>query len=198
MFCKIEMKRYLITDPAYYPSTPELFTLFFYQILSHHRPDYACLRDFDKARRTSLASAFVEACHARGVLAMVNGDIELACQIPFDGVHLKGNQMEMIPRAHERGIKVFYSAHTIDEMIAASDKGAKGVMISPIFPSPGKGSGRGVEFLRTIPRSRLGCEVFALGGIVGESELLQLQEINTIDGFASIRFFTNHTNGLEK
>lgn len=91
------------------------------------------------------------------VPVIVNGDASLAAR--FDGLHLPA----AAPRA--RHAWTSWAAHTDDDVTRARGQ-ATAILVSPIFDTPGKGSGRGTEALvraRAIAGQAL--VVYALGGI---------------------------------
>ena len=181
------MQYYLITDPRFYPPTPREFSLALSKAFATYAPQYACLRGYGADSR-ALSFIFVEQCRAFGVRAFMSGDVDIAMEFGYEGVHLKSHQLRLCERLKEHNLKSFYSAHSLLDLHTASKLGIDAATISPIFPTPDKSAPLGVEFLSTIPYEELSCEVFALGGIVSAQEVALLEAF-ALSGFASIRYF---------
>lgn len=158
--------------------------------LARHLP-YACLfRGYERyGEYLSLARCFVDLCHKFSALSLVSGDLALARHIPFDGVHLKGHQREQIARARAEKECVFYSAHSLEDMLLADQEGVRAMTISPIFDTPNKPVTLGVSWLReTLESHHFKAEIFALGGVICAKHIQALAE-SRVHGFASIRYF---------
>ena len=107
----------------------------------------------------------------------------------FDGVHLKSNLLEFIAplRSYFLHNKIIgYSAHSIEEVESALAFGATYCTLSPIYPSPNKGTPLGLEILKKLPQS-LRSHIVALGGIKSQ----HIQELMNLGlfGFAGISYF---------
>lgn len=104
------------------------------------------------------------------------------------GVHIKGTQISTIENAMVERLKVFYSAHCDTKVLEALSLGADFVTLSPIFPTPHKGTPLGIKYLNNID-SKCKKHLFALGGILTQEEIKQVK-LTGVRGFASIRYFT--------
>ena len=77
------------------------------------------------------------------------------------------------------------STHEAAELAAARDAGADLAVFGPVFATPGKGSGVGVEGLSEAVRAAAGMPVIALGGITRDNYLEAIAA--GAAGFAAIR-----------
>jgi len=171
------MKKYLIT------STPSYFQL------RKHMPDFALYRDKENKNYATEAQNFVQMCKPLKTLKVfLHQDYNLAKELGADGVHLTSKQFDEIPKAKELGLEVIISTHTHDEVHIAEAMGADYVTYSPIFATPDKGAPKGVEALQEIV-SMTDIKIFALGGIVSQSEVEKIEQ-TSVYGFASIRYFS--------
>ncbi len=181
------MKSYLITDPSFYNDLPG-FQHYLENVFSKHQPDFVCFRDKVTQNILPYAKRFLEIAAAAGISAtLINREIALARKLGFWGVHLTSQQVSEIA-AVSRDFFTVVSTHTLHEALDAEMRGADAVTISPIFASPGKGEGKGVDFLCNVSRKLQKAKVFALGGIVSQKEIAQIHRCNPY-GFASIRYF---------
>ena len=120
-------------------------------------------------------------CEARARL-VVNGSSSVALAAGADGVHFpKTSPTELVHLVRAaRGLLgaeaiVTTVAHDDDDVTRASEAGATGVLVSPIFATPGKGAPRGVaaltaaraivDAMRRSPR----LLVVALGGVTSQN-----------------------------
>ncbi len=181
------MKRYLITDPAYYHDT-ESFQAYLKHVFAH-RPDFAAFRDKRSENSLPYAALFAKyAAEAGCRMTLLNGNVALARELGYGGVHLTSAQHAEIAHAKAAGLFTVISTHSTDEALAAGEAGADAVTISPIFHSPGKGEPKGIDYLRRFCKRLDGLMIFALGGIVSDREVAALEGTG-VDGFASIRYF---------
>lgn len=103
-----------------------------------------------------------------GVALVINGDPSIAAEVAAEGVHLGRGAPSIDEARRTCGPDVFVSvsAHDAEDVRRAVIEGANGVLVSPIYASPGKGKARGSKALREakeIGKERL--LVYALGGI---------------------------------
>ena len=181
------MKRYLITDPHYYHDLPT-FEVYLQRAFAKS-PDLVCLRDKRTSDLTPYARCFRSVAKRVGIEnVLINSRIDLAVSEGFWGVHLTSSQFDRIAEAKSAGLFVIVSTHTIEEGKSAAAKGADAVTISPIFPSPGKGEPKGIDFLKHYLHEVRNIDVFVLGGIVSDAQIASL-EGSGVAGFASIRYF---------
>jgi thiamine-phosphate pyrophosphorylase len=119
---------------------------------------------------------------------LLHGDVELACKLKADGVHLRSDQFELIAEAKSCGLFTVASAHSLEELLDLQERGADMATLSPIFATPNKGKPLGVNILKTL-KAELDMPIIALGGILGD-EQIQACKTAGFAGFASIRYFT--------
>lgn len=101
----------------------------------------------------------------KGVKLFVNDRIDVASALEAYGVHLNKNSIPIrAVKEKIKNLKVFYSSHSIEEVIMAQDEGADAVTFSPIFKTKNQDAGQGVDLLKKAVNSAE-IPVFALGGI---------------------------------
>ncbi|MCI5968534.1 thiamine phosphate synthase [Helicobacter sp.] len=182
------IKAYLITDAFLYPKFPLEFRRFYQAILHKHKPSFAAYRDKTMQFDSQLLEVFLESNYRFNVVSLLNSNADLALKFGFEGVHCNGEQLEQIQNYKKIFRYVFYSAHSMQGLERADKMGAKGITISPIFKSPNKGMPLGIEFLKHINPKDYRADIFALGGIITETEINMLRQTK-IQNFASIRYF---------
>lgn len=80
------------------------------------------------------------------------------------------------------------STHNLQEAKIAQKKSADAITYSPIFHTPDKGTPKGIGELKYVV-DMLNLKVIALGGVVSAYQLKQLEKVDSLFGFASIRYF---------
>ena len=110
-------------------------------------------------------------------LFVVNGATSIAHEVGADGVHMPwdrggalGARIAAARRLLGEHIIVTAAVHDDDEVRAAVEGGATGILVSPVFATPGKGEPRGVSALEAalaIAGTAGGRRprVYALGGV---------------------------------
>ncbi|MBV5321943.1 MAG: thiamine phosphate synthase [Sulfuricurvum sp.] len=182
------MKSYLITDPAFYGSTPNELESALDVIYSHRFPDFALFRDKQTHGYADLAHTFITLSRAYKIPhVLLHGDYHLAYELKADGVHLTSTQFDEITEAKKRALYVVISTHTYEEALKAQELGVDAITYSPIFTSPAKGEPKGLEDLKEIV-AKIRVPIFALGGITTEEQIKAVEECGAY-GFASIRYF---------
>lgn len=136
----------------------------------------------------ALATEAVQAAHRSGVKLLVNGRADIALAAGADGVHLPADG---VPAAAVRsfvpsGFIIGVSTHSMREALAARDDGADFVTFGPVFESPGKGKGLGVEALAEVCEKLHGFPIVALGGVDADSVEALLSR--GASGVAAIRY----------
>jgi thiamine-phosphate pyrophosphorylase len=127
----------------------------------------------DPVRRLAEARALAAACRSAGALLIVNDDVELACAVQADGVHL-GRDDAGIAVARARlgpdrliGVSCY---DRFDLALAARRAGADYVAFGSFFPSPTKPAAvRADVGLLERGRRELGLPLVAIGGITPEN-----------------------------
>lgn len=182
------MHKYLITSREFYTDTPAVFRKILHEQFVNHMPDFALYRDKSNPNYALQAEHFVEVCRQfEGIKSFIHSDVALAKELFAYGVHLTSKEFEKIALAKDAGLCVIISTHTHDEVKKAEQLGADFVTYSPIFASPNKGEPKGVEDLTRLCAS-VSIDVFALGGIVHQEQIAQVEQSGAY-GFASIRYF---------
>jgi thiamine-phosphate pyrophosphorylase len=120
---------------------------------------------------------------------LIHQDIDLACFLKADGIHLTSSQIEAIPKAKFFNLFTIVSTHSLSEVKEAERLGADMITFSPIYETPNKGKPKGVDALREIVL-RVKIPVIALGGILTDKQIEECR-IAGAKGFASIRYFLN-------
>ena len=182
------MKKYLITSREFYTDTPAVFRSILHEQIQIHLPSYVLYRDKSNPDYNTQAEYAVQVCSQfEDVKCFIHQNIDLAKKLNATGVHLTSKQFSDIKKAKGLGLEVIISTHTHDEVLDAQKEGANAVTYSPIFTSPNKGKAKGVKDLEELLK-KCSIKVFALGGIVTQDEILQIEKTSTY-GFAAIRYF---------
>lgn len=181
------IKAYLITDPSLYPNSPLEFYDFYRKILDSHTINFSCYRD-KGTPNPKLLEVFLKLNQNYKIPSLLNSHLDMALKYGFEGLHCKGSQIHQIASVKQKLPLVFFSAHNKKEIKEADSYGADGITISPIFPTPNKGKPLGVDFLKTLNPKDYKAEIFALGGIISQKEVLEISK-TPICNFASIRYF---------
>lgn len=119
-----------------------------------------------------LGASLREATAAIGASLVVNDRLDVALALGADGVHL-GRLSVRVEDARAllgQAVWISRSCHAVVEVIEAADEGADAALLSPIFPSPGKGRPLGIgaltEAREALDRRGFGeISLVALGGI---------------------------------
>jgi len=180
----MKIKSYLITDPKFFGSSPDILEATLRKTIEKHQPDLICLRDKETKGYRALAEAFMRLSGKHKTI--LHADIDLAASMGAFGVHLTSGQYNEIDRAKEMGLYVIASTHSYEEARIA--EGADAITYSPIFYSPNKGEPKGLADLKEIT-GKIKTNIFALGGITTQEQIQQVQTCG-VYGFASIRYFT--------
>ncbi|MBI4124436.1 MAG: thiamine phosphate synthase [Deltaproteobacteria bacterium] len=103
------------------------------------------------------------------LLFIINDYVAIAQEIGADGVHVGADDMSVAKARSLVGDKMLigYSAHSLEEAVAAEKAGADYVAFGAIFPTKTKGPGhpvQGFEKLRVVVET-LRVPVVAIGGI---------------------------------
>ena len=109
---------------------------------------------------------------------LINSRADVALAAGVEGVHLPSDA----PQHTLPGLLIARSCHTPDEIKATT---ADFVTFGPVFSSPGKDEGVGLEALEAA--CRLGKPVYALGGVTWENAASCMQA--GAEGIAGIRLF---------
>jgi thiamine-phosphate pyrophosphorylase len=182
------MKSYLITDSAYYGSDHSSLIYKIKEVSLNYKIDFICYRDKENPLYEKIAPFFMRTCRELKIENIfLHTHVELAKELNATGVHLSSKQFNEIKKAKALDLKVIISTHSLDEAVEAQKDGADFITYSPIFETPNKGNPKGLEDLKEIV-DKMQIKIFALGGIVTQSQVEQLSQ-SGVYGFASIRYF---------
>ena len=185
------MRRYYITDRH---GCPNLLDCITHAAVEGVELIQVREKDLNARDLLALVRAAVAAVSTRPTRVLVNGRADIALAAGANGVHLPSHSVapaewrRILPPDFLIGV----SCHSQAEIRAA--EGADLIVYGPVFASPGKGQGVGLDALR-IAASSTRIPVFALGGITFETA----QSCIDADaaGVAAIRLFQK-TIGLSQ
>ena len=184
-----KLKHYLITDPKYYTNDKVLFEQNIIKVLENKKVDIACFRDKESKNYEELAKIFIKVCKDFQIKEiLLNTDYKLALKLKATGVHLNSMQFENIKDAKELKLNTIISCHTYEDIQKAIDYNCDAITFSPIFNTPNKGEPKGVLKLKEAIDLYKDINIIALGGIVNEEQIKQVEETKAY-AFASIRYF---------
>jgi len=151
----------IVTDPRYGPER----ILAVVRAAAYAVPGICVqLRDRTEASDDDLAPLATElrgVTRAAGATLVVNRRFDLARRVGADGVHAPAADLAAASDFAWRSAP----AHTSDELQNAQIAGATGVLVSPIFDTPGKPPARGVSVLRAAHLRAPDLSLVALGGV---------------------------------
>jgi thiamine-phosphate pyrophosphorylase len=182
---------YFITDPAVYGDTPSILEKTLEKSFLNHPVDIVCFRDKETKDIKPLAESCLKTAKKHNIKKiLINGDIKLALELGFDGVHLTSGQFNEISTAKENNLFTIISTHSEDEIKKARSLGANAVTYSPIFYKENKGKPKGCEKLKEMVSKYQNEKFFiiALGGIITQEQTEKVRQTDA-KGFASIRYF---------
>jgi len=136
---------------------------------------------------SELAVRVVEITRSSSSKLLINDRLDIALATGADGVHLTSTSLPVgvVRESCPDDFIVGLSVHTEDEALEAAAGRADFVLFGPVFPSPGKGSGVGLQALRDVCSSAGSLPVLAVGGI-DESNARSVLDAGAA-GFAAIR-----------
>jgi len=130
------------------------------------------LRDPDLPSRAlyALGARLRAATRAAGAALVVNDRLDLALALDADGLHLGRRSIAVADaRALWGGRWIAVACHAVEDVLRAADEGADAAVLSPIFPSPGKGPPLGVQALAqardALTARACAVQLVALGGV---------------------------------
>lgn len=120
----------------------------------------------------SEAQEIQKICARYQVPFLINDNVELACQIDADGVHVGQSDMDAFQVREKigRGKILGVSAQTVEQAILAEQQGADYLGVGAIFPTNSKADAKAVNIhtLREI-RQAVSIPIVAIGGITIEN-----------------------------
>ncbi|MEA3352200.1 MAG: thiamine phosphate synthase [Campylobacterota bacterium] len=182
---------YFITDPDEFGSTVRELKETLKNSFSKHNISMVCFRDKKSENIELLAKTTLDISKEFNIAkVLINGNINLAMKLGFDGVHLTSTQFEMIKESKSKKLYTIISCHTKDEVEKAKELGADAVTYSPIFYKENKGEPKGIENLKqaVVEFQDESFKVIALGGIITKEEVALVRSTH-VSGFGSIRYF---------
>jgi thiamine-phosphate pyrophosphorylase len=140
------------------------------------------------AKLFELSEEAANATRSVGVKLLINGRADIALAAGADGVHLPADGIPAadLRRRMPKNFIIAVSTHTPDEAVAARDAGADLVVFGPVFESPGKGGGVGLDKLAVVCEQLDPFPVVALGGI--DEGRIEGVMARGAAGFAAIRY----------
>ncbi len=128
-------------------------------------------KDLPRPERRELATRLLTMVRIAGGRLTLGGDMELACEIGADAVHLSTPADARLARRRLGATAlVGVSAHRLEDVAEALIAGANYVTLSPIFltsSKPGYGPALGLSAL--MDSARMNIHVLALGGVEAQS-----------------------------
>jgi thiamine-phosphate pyrophosphorylase len=125
----------------------------------------------DKLAGASALARTAARLRARATTLWINAPtpavLRVARETGADGVHVPCDRSAIAEARSLLGADAWIStpAHDEDQVAIARDGGATGVLVSPIFASPGKGAPRGVAALTAARTNAPALVIIALGGV---------------------------------
>lgn len=124
-------------------------------------------RDLGKVR--AVAEAILALKKQRDFCFLLNDFVELAAELPVDGVHVGQDDLSVAKARDLLGPSrlIGYSSHSLQEALVAEAAGADYVALGAIFPTATKGPGHPVQGLAVLKEvvATLRVPVVAIGGI---------------------------------
>ncbi len=145
-------------------------------------------KDLSSVELYNLATDIREITREKGTNLVINDRVDIALAVEADGVHLGWQSMdiETVRKMIGRDKLIGFSAHNLQEAVAAENSGADYVTISPIFDTAYKDyyiEPLGVEEIGKI-KEQINIPAVALGGI-SENNVSSVLESGA-DGIAVI------------
>ena len=142
-----------------------------------------------------LAAGLKDRLSETDIKIFVNDRADIAMAADCHGVQLTSTSLSpaAIRKAFGEHLEIGISAHTLDDVHAASNANADLVLFAPVFATPGK-SAAGIDLLKKACLVDPNMPVLALGGVdsVRISEVLDAGAA----GYAAIRMFDDETHEL--
>lgn len=139
----------------------------FDQALSQRKALVQFRMDECQPGRQELAKQLLRQCRARGCQMLVNADIDLACEIGAQGLHLNSSQLNSVDLGSlPAGWLLGASCHSSEELSRAGDRSFDYALLSPVLPTPSHPGANTLgwdEFERLVRPARM--PVYALGGM---------------------------------
>lgn len=131
---------------------------------------YRC-KSLPPSHRLGEAKAFAALCRARGVMLIVNDDLEIAIAAGADGVHLGRDDGDLAAARSKIGGKLLGAScyNSLDAARAAVAAGADYVAFGSVFPSPTKPGAVPAPLALFAEARSLGVPLVAIGGVTLEN-----------------------------
>lgn len=125
------------------------------------------------AQKHEQATAILSLCRKHGVPLIVNDELELACAVDADGLHLGGTDGDLAAARARLGPGKLLGASCYDDIAlahAAKAQGADHVAFGSVFASGTKpGTRRAALDLFKQARAQIGLPLVAIGGLTPEN-----------------------------
>jgi thiamine-phosphate pyrophosphorylase len=144
-------------------------------------------KHLEKVEKHHLAEIFRKKTAEKGVLLIINDDVDIALSVNADGVHLGNADMPLAEaRKTAPGLIIGKSSHSVEEALVAEKMGASYVNVGPIFKTPTKQNAIpvGMELFKEVKKN-VKIPVTVMGGICLEN--LSEVCINGADKIAMVR-----------
>lgn len=124
-----------------------------------------------KRERHRLAGIFRKMTSEKGVLLIINDDLDIALSAGADGVHLGNDDLPVsAARSIAPDMIIGKSSHSLKEALAAEEEGADYINIGPIFKTPTKEGMNpvGLDLIYEV-RKKIQIPFSVMGGIDKEN-----------------------------
>ncbi len=154
----------------------------------------------DKAKVYEVARSLAELKKDYSFTFIINDFVEVAAELPVDGVHLGQDDMGITAARQQlpKDCLIGYSSHSLVEAKKAEQEGADYVALGAIFPTATKGPGhpvQGIGKLKEVVQA-VKIPIVAIGGI-GRSHFAEVVETG-VDAIAMISALTCARNITEE
>ena len=134
-------------------------------------------KDMPESEYEKLAARIIPVCAAEGKTLMLHTFTGVAKRLGHPFIHLTMADFRKLSDEELRWFQaVGVSTHTVEEAVECEKRGASYVTASHIFPTDCKPGikPRGLDYLRDVCRAVNRTEVYALGGICEDNQMLCL------------------------
>ena len=126
-------------------------------------------KDLPDAELLDLARSLRLLTRKYGACLLINRRLDICLEVGADGIHLgaDGTSVAEARCSQGKGLLIGYSAHSLEEALAAEAAGASFVTFGPVYHTPSKAAYGEPLGLASLEQAcgRLGIPVFALGGV---------------------------------
>lgn len=114
-----------------------------------------------------LAAELAALTRGTATRVLINDRADIARAAGCDGVQLTSASLNasVVREAFGEEFLIGVSTHSLDEVFAARNEGASFALFGPVFATPGKGVGQGLDELKRVCAEVTPFPVIAIGGI---------------------------------